>query len=161
MFKSTLIDSGISITVLFLLAMLSVAPARAADAVVAGNCSEIEFDAALTTVQISGGGTISFACGGAKTITLTNPKSLTANVTLNGGGNITLSGGDTTRLFFVNGGVQFTTNDIALVDGFSAVGGGLVEATGAQLIFTVLASPTAGQRGKAAPSTVMWAQTGS
>ncbi len=115
--------------------MLCATPARAADAVVAGNCTEIEFDAALTTVQNSGGGTISFACGGAKTITLTTPKSLTADLTLNGGGNITLSGGDTTRLFFVNGGVRFTTNDIALVDGYSAVGGGLVEATGAQLIF--------------------------
>ena len=45
------------------------APARAADAVVGSgspaSCTEIAFDTALNTVQLSGGGTISFNCGAA------------------------------------------------------------------------------------------------
>lgn len=110
-------------------------PAYAADAVVSGACTETQFDAAISTVQTTGGGTITFACGGAKTITLTAQKNLIANTTLDGGGVITLSGGDATRLFFVNGGVRFVANNITLSNGSSAVGGGLVEAAGAQLIF--------------------------
>jgi hypothetical protein len=109
--------------------------ADAADAVVSGACTETQFDAALTTVQTTGGGTITFACGGAKTITLTAQKNLIANTTLDGSGLITLSGGDATRLFFVNGGVRFVTNNITLRNGSSAVGGGLVEAAGAQMTF--------------------------
>ena len=108
---------------------------HAADAVVSGACTETQFDAALTTVQTTGGGTITFACGGAKTITLTAQKNLIANTTLDGGDLITLSGGDATRLFFVNGGVRFVTNNITLRNGSSAVGGGLVEAAGAQMTF--------------------------
>lgn len=47
--------------------------AAADDAIVSGACTETEFDAALATVQSSGGGTLTFACGGVKTITLTDP----------------------------------------------------------------------------------------
>ena len=109
--------------------------AYAADAVVNAPCTETKFDAALTTVQSTGGGTLTFACGGAKTITLTTQKALIANTTLDGGGVITLSGGNTTRLFFVNGGGRFVTTNITLSNGSSPVGGGLVEAAGAQMTF--------------------------
>ena len=126
---------SVLLTVLCFWLLSSAQPAYAADAVVSGACTETQFDAALTTVQTTGGGTLTFACGGAKTITLTAQKNLIVNTTLDGGGVITLSGGDATRLFFVNGGVRFVTNNITLSNGSSPVGGGLVEATGAQMTF--------------------------
>lgn len=112
---------------------------RAANAVVGSgtpaSCTETTFDAALATVQGSGGGTLTFNCGGVKTITLTNQKSIVANLTLQGANLITLSGGNSTRLFFINGGVTFLARQITLSNGNSPVGGGLVESAGAYLIF--------------------------
>src|SRR5664279_885289 len=58
------------------------------------SCTETALDAAL-----AGGGTVTFNCGGAATITVTSPKLILQNTTVEGGGNITLSGGGTTQIF--------------------------------------------------------------
>ena len=73
--------------------------ARAAGVVGSGSpasCTEAALDAAL-----AGGGTITFDCGGAHTITVTSQKKINATTTIDGGGMITLSGGDSTRILFV------------------------------------------------------------
>jgi predicted outer membrane repeat protein len=94
-----------------------VGPASAAPAdSVVGNgtplsCTEGAFDNAL-----SAGGTITFDCGGTKTITLTNAKSISQDTTLMGGDVIRLSGGSSTRLFIVDSGVTFKLEHILLED---------------------------------------------
>jgi predicted outer membrane repeat protein len=88
---------------------LSISPAArqsmaapAADAVVQPPCGEAEFDAALATVQSSGGGgTITFQCGESAMIALTSPKVITADVTIDGADQITLTGANATDLFHV------------------------------------------------------------
>ena len=99
------------------------------------SCTEAAFDAALAAAN-SGGGTITFNCGAAtKTITFTNFKSiLTEDVTIDGNNRIILSGGNSTRHFFVNGGLTFRLQRITLREGNSPVGGGAVESAGAQVI---------------------------
>lgn len=119
------------LTILVLVMGLPVPTVRAAGVVgtgTAASCTEAAFANAL-----SGGGTVTFNCGGAATITLTNQQLITLDTTIDGGGVITLSGGDTTRLFFSNDGVSFTLNNITLRDGASAVGGGVIEASGAYI----------------------------
>ncbi len=98
-------------SLVFCLALPSVllgAPASWADAVVgtgsAGSCTEAALTTAVASVNATGG-TITFNCGGAASITLTSQKVFqnTGNpnrvYTIDGGGLITLSGGSTTRLF--------------------------------------------------------------
>ncbi len=94
----------------------------------AASCTEAALAAAL-----SGGGLITFNCGGAAIITLTSQQLIVLDTTIDGAGLITLSGGVTTRLFFSNDGVQFTLNNLTLRDGASAVGGGAIEASGAYI----------------------------
>ncbi|MBE2238007.1 MAG: hypothetical protein IAE81_09475, partial [Caldilineaceae bacterium] len=55
------------------------------NAVVAAPCGEAEFIAALNTVQSSGGGTITFACGIAS-IPFTTFKNISSNVVIDGAG---------------------------------------------------------------------------
>src|SRR5438034_11755864 len=66
------------------------------------SCSE----AALNACLPGGGsfdGTVTFACGGAATITVTSTKTISANTTIDGGSVITISGGGTVGVFFVYG----------------------------------------------------------
>lgn len=86
-----------------------------------GSCTEAALDAAL-----SGGGSVSFNCGGAHTIPLSSEKTITANTTINGGGQITLSGGGGTRLFNVQNGATLTLQAITLRDGYSSSDGGAI-----------------------------------
>lgn len=126
-------------TILFLLSLWAVRPARAADAVVGdgtpASCTEAAFDAALTTAS-SGGGTITFNCGPAETtITLTTTKFLNlGNITINGNGRIILSGNNNDRHFFVGSGITFQLQNITLRDGNSLVNGGAIEISGATVI---------------------------
>jgi len=95
-------------------AVLFVMPISAADAVVgtgsAGSCTDAALQAAVTTVN-SSGGTITFNCGGAHTIMLTQqlrfdqPNKV---YTLDGGGLITLNGNDQTRLIYTASGKKLT-----------------------------------------------------
>jgi predicted outer membrane repeat protein len=128
-------------TSLFLLTLIlgSARPVHAASAVVgngtAASCTEAAFDSALSAAD-SGGGTITFNCGAAvKTIPFTSSKNiLNGNVTIDGNNLIILAGGPGVRHFFINDGLTFTLRNITLRDGDSAVGGGSIEASGAQII---------------------------
>lgn len=86
-----------------------------------GSCTE----AALNTA-LSGGGSVSFNCGGSHTITLTSEKTINSNTTINGGGQITLSGGGTTRLFALQDGANLTLQNITLQNGKSNSDGGAI-----------------------------------
>ena len=104
-------------------------PARAADEVVgngtAVSCSEATFAAALATVQGSGGGTITFDCGGAVTIPFSGSKIISqAAVTINGAEKITLDGRDVTRFFHVEEDAGLTLQNITLANGFDNTSGG-------------------------------------
>lgn len=100
----------------------------AADAVVGtgtpASCTEAAFDAALSSAS-SGGGTITFNCGGAATISISSQKLLDAqNATyvIDGGGTVTFDGGSTTRLFRVNNGrnINLTLRGLTLQNGRAA-----------------------------------------
>jgi len=79
-----------------------------------GSCTE----AALNTALV-GGGTVTFNCGGPKTILITSQKTIAQNTVIQGGGVITITGGLATRLFQVIAPASLTLNDITLDSGFS------------------------------------------
>jgi len=88
------------------LASLISTPAWALDAVVGtgtpASCGEFAFEQALTTVQNSGGGRVSFQCGpDPHYIVLSSRKTLLAGTIIDGGGQITFTGLNTTGLFAV------------------------------------------------------------
>ena len=130
----------------WLLVMIGVAvglvgapPARAANAVVgsgtAASCTEAAFDSALAAAQV-GGGTITFNCGPAvATIPFSSFKTVTlGDVTIDGGGRVILNANNNDRHFFAGSGVTFRLRAITLRDGSSLVGGGAIEASGADVV---------------------------
>jgi hypothetical protein len=84
-----------------------------------GSCTEAALDAALV-----GGGTVTFKCGGAATITVTSTKTISADTTIDGGSLITISGGNSVGVFSVNDGVNFTVQNLIIANGNSATSGG-------------------------------------
>lgn len=98
-------------------AMVCAAPARAANGVVGpGNCTEAGFDGVLSSVDGSGGGTITFNCG-TKTITFTNYKRIAHAVVIDGGGTITLDGNNASPLFQIYASATATLRRITLQHG--------------------------------------------
>src|SRR5438094_3715282 len=89
------------------------------------SCTEAALDACLP----GGGsfdGTVTFACGGAATITVTSTKTINADTTIDGGSVITISGGGTVTIFSVNSGVTFTVQNLIVANGnFSGSGGAI------------------------------------
>ena len=118
-------EIGILLVLLLILALLLAArPAQGAGTVgsgTPGSCTEAALNAAL-----SGGGSVSFNCGGSHTITLTSQKTVNSNTTINGGGQITLSGGGNTRLFNLQNGANLTLQNITLQNGDSDSDGGAI-----------------------------------
>ena len=114
--------------------------ALAADASVA-SCDEASFDAALATVQGSGGGTISFSCTG--TIGFTSEKVITSAVTIIGNGNVSFDGGDSTRLFDVYTGASLELVQLMLQNGNSDFNGGAINSDGT---LTITGSAFSGNR---------------
>jgi hypothetical protein len=104
----------------------SLRAAPSADAVVNAPCTEAAFDNALNTVQGSGSGTITFACGGPATITFSKQKTINEDVTIAGGNNVTLSGGGTTRIFNVAPNAVLTLRRITLSGGNGGNGGAIL-----------------------------------
>src|SRR5437016_12424490 len=92
------------------------------------SCTEVALDACLP----GGGsfnGTVTFACGGAATITVTSTKTISADTTIDGldGGNVdTISGGGTVGVFVVNAGVAFTVKNLIIANGSSSGGGAIL-----------------------------------
>jgi len=83
-------------------------------------CTEAGLDAA-----VAAGGTNTFSCVGATTITITSSKSISAaNLVLDGGGLLTISGGNSLRIFTVNGGASATFQNMAINNGYLASGNG-------------------------------------
>lgn len=78
----------------------------------AASCTEAALDMALT-----GGGSVSFNCGGAATITVASTKIISADTILDGGRLVAISGGDAVGIFAVNGGVTFTVEGITIEHG--------------------------------------------
>jgi predicted outer membrane repeat protein len=99
-----------------LLALLGVLTAlqsaSAADTVVT-NCTEAGLNTALTAAQ-SGGGTITFNCGGPATITVTSAKTIPNNTVIDGGGVITLSGNHLTGVLRTNDNYTFNANNVTV-----------------------------------------------
>ncbi len=95
---------------------------HASDAVVGpGNCNEAGFTNALSAVDNSGGGTITFNCGTA-TFTVTSYKSIANTVVIDGGGRITFDGGGSSAFFQVFASAQVTLRNLTLRHGvFNAV----------------------------------------
>ena len=100
-----------SLLVISLSQAMGIASGALATDVVVGNgqpasCTEAALNSAISTVNASGG-TITFNCGGAKTINLTSEKvfnNASATYAIDGGGLITLSGQNATRIIFHLGG---------------------------------------------------------
>ncbi len=105
----------------------TISPAVAANATVTA-CDEAGFDAALQTVQASGGGTLSFTCSG--TLTFTAEKTITSHVIIEGAGQVTIDGNGTTRLFYVNSGATLDLRELSLQNGSADEGGAILNANG-------------------------------
>src|SRR4051812_9973698 len=89
--------------------------AGATNAVVT-TCNESNFDSALSTVDGSGGGTITFNCGAA-TIPFTTCKSIANAVTIDGGGTITFDGGSARSFFQVYFSANAALKNLTLAHG--------------------------------------------
>jgi len=110
--------------------MWGIRPLQAANATVgtgtSASCTESAFNGALSIVQSSGSGTITFNCGGPATILFSIEKYIyNSAVTIDGGNKITLSGSNSTRLFYVIAG-SLTLKDITISNGFANDNGGAI-----------------------------------
>ena len=94
------------------LALMLGAPTATWAAGVVTSCDETNLNTAL-----SGGGTVTFSCGGPATIIVTSTKTISANTTIDGGGAITISGGNSVQVFIVNIGVTFTVKNLTIANG--------------------------------------------
>jgi hypothetical protein len=107
------------------------------------SCTEAALDTAL-----AGGGTVTFNCGGAATITVTHPVTILHNTTVKGNGHITLSGGGTTRIFTLAALHTLAINDVTVTGGFNPNGGGAISASGTlKLTRTVIENSKTGSGG--------------
>jgi hypothetical protein len=100
------------------------------------SCTEAPLNACLP----GGGsfdGTVTFNCGGTATITVTSTKIISADTSIDGGSLITISGGNSVGVFLVNGGVNFTVQNLTIVNGNnSASNGGGIDNEGGTLTVT-------------------------
>lgn len=86
---------------------------------------------AALTAALAGGGTVTFNCGGPKTILVTSVMTIAQDTVIQGGGIITISGGSATSLFYVPAPASLTLNDITLDSAYSANSdGGAIRASG-------------------------------
>ncbi len=102
--------AGVAVVAVVLLASLGVLPQRARAASYA--CTEAGLDSAIAT-----GGSATFACGSATTVTITGTKTIATFVSLDGGGLLTISGGNARRVFIVNSGITFAVQNLTLSNG--------------------------------------------
>lgn len=115
---------SLAVAALLVASFLLAAPARAGGTVgtgTAASCTEAALDAALT-----GGGTVTFNCGGSKTITFTSEKVITQDTVIQGGGVTIFNGGSSTRLFRVVEPARLTLSDLTLTKGYNPNDGGAI-----------------------------------
>ena len=109
--------------------LLPVAVTVADNAVVAAPCDPSDFDAAMDTVQMNGGGTITFDCGVPTSIFISKTYTIMTgnNVVIDGGGTIVLNGNDQRRHFWIENGASLELRGITLERGRrSGEGGGSI-----------------------------------
>ena len=103
-----------------ILALITALPFSGHSAGVVSTPTLAAFNSAL-----SGGGAVTFSCGG--TITVTNPESITANTTIDATGqNIVISGGTSSQIFTVSSGVNLTLNTLIISGGYTRTNGGAI-----------------------------------
>ena len=107
------------VTLLVLLALaVASAPTPAHAGGVVGVCDQAHLRAALT-----GGGTVTFSCGG--TITLTTEITIATDTTMDGSGQtVTISGNHAVRVFIVNPGITLSLNKLTVANARVDHGGG-------------------------------------
>jgi predicted outer membrane repeat protein len=92
----------------------------------AESCSEDALRAALTRLADAGGGTVTFACGGATTIKLSAPLVVASDkdqsVIVDGDNLVTITGASKTRIFDLDNYTNFVVQRLTLADGFVAAG---------------------------------------
>src|SRR5207247_152674 len=120
------------VLVLALLVFAMFAATSSAFACVVGTGTSASCTEAALNACLPGGGsfdgTVTFACGGAATITVTSTKTISANTTIDGGSVITISGGGTVGVFFVYGPV-FAVQNLTIANGkagFPSYAGGAI-----------------------------------
>lgn len=89
----------------------------------AQSCTEQALHDAVAAVNaVEGGGTVSFDCGGAHTITLSTSVHVSAAMILDGGGELTLSGGGSVRVIELDNYVDFVVQGLTIRDGYVPAG---------------------------------------
>lgn len=89
----------------------------------AGSCTEAALHAAVEVLNgVTGGGTLTFDCGGGPTISLTRSVVVTNTMIIDGGGTVTLSGGGAVRVIELDHYVDFVLQRVTIRDGFVAAG---------------------------------------
>jgi hypothetical protein len=86
---------------------------------VVGNGSPGSCTGDLLAVKLTGGGLVTFDCGGPATLSLSNTQTIALDTTIDGSNNgapITLTAPIFTSLFHVNGGVEFTLENLTVAD---------------------------------------------
>jgi predicted outer membrane repeat protein len=96
-----------------------------------GSCTETALDSAL-----AGGGTVTFNCGGPKTIPVLTVKNITQNTVIDGGGIITITGGLATALFHVVPTTTLTMSNITLDSAYNTNSSGGAIWSGGALTLT-------------------------
>jgi Right handed beta helix region len=112
-------------------AVLAPAATLAVQVLVVTHCAnDTQLRADLTTLQSSGGGTISFSCG-VSTISVSAPlPAITTDTTVAGGGIVTLNGASGSRIFSVSGGGHLRLRKITLENGYFNGSGGAISNAG-------------------------------
>src|SRR4051812_33485929 len=73
-------------------------------------------DEASLRVALNGGGTVTLACDG--TITLVNTIVISADTAIDASGHaVTISGNNSVRVFYVNGGISLSLQNLAVANG--------------------------------------------
>ena len=127
-------SAAILVIAIGLFVVFSGAAARAGGVVGDGTPSSCT-ETALTSA-LSGGGTVTFHCGGPATILVLNPKDITQSTVLDGGNVITLTGGLATRLLRVDPAASLALSNITLDSAFSNNGSGGAIWSGGSLTMT-------------------------
>jgi hypothetical protein len=101
-------------------------PVFAADQVVTNCGDDTELRSKLTTMQSSGGGTLTFNCGTASIKLASLLPTISTATTVDGGNKITLNGQNGTQIFYVNSSGTLNLKNIVLTNGSSGGDGGAI-----------------------------------
>lgn len=112
------LGSSVAVAALLGAGLCVTLPVQALDAVVVPPCTESAFNNALSAVDDSGGGTITFNCGSAN-IGFSSYKQIAHNVVIDGGGTIGLDGQNSSPLFQIYASAKVTFKRLTLTRGIN------------------------------------------